>query len=447
MPEILDNKGPYTIHTDEDRQRILNVIGGYTSVDEFVDELLVGVPKHLRRPQLDLPAPISELELKEEMAGIAAENVSLDGRISFLGSGVARNFIPAIVGAMMGNQKFYTVYTPYRPEVSQGTLQYTYELQQMLKKLYKMGLAGAGVYSGDTAAAEAMRATFRITGRRAVGIVDSVDPNMQEVVATYAFGEDAQVRKLSNPEQIDDDLACVLVQQPTFHGDIEDIERWERAVHAKGGLMVVSEDPIFAGMFAPAGDFNADFVVGEGQPLGITPRFGGSYYGIFTCRAEYVRNLPGRIYAETVDDQNRRGYVMVLGTREQYAAREKATSNLTTAVAYNALAVAITLAALGEYGVRHMGKLSYERAHYLAELISEIPGFGVLNRGDFFRQFVMRSPIPISELNSRLLERGIIGGFDVSEQVGENAALISVTEMNPSRHLDELVEHLKGVSK
>ncbi len=446
MPEQ-DNRVPYTVHTDADRQRILSTIGNYASVDEFVDELLVSVPPHLRRPQLDLPAPISEIELREEMASIAAENVSLDGKISFLGAGVSRNFIPAVVGAMMSNQKFYTVYTPYRPEIAQGTLQYTYELQEMLKKHYKMGLAGAGVYSGDTAAAEAMRATFRITGRRNIGIVDGVDPNMQEVIATYAFGEDAQVRKVAEPSQIDDDLACILVQQPTFHGDIGDLQKWEGAIHEKGGLMVVSEDPVFAGMFEPAGNFNADFVVGEGQPLGITPRFGGSYYGIFLSKSEYVRNLPGRIYAETVDDQNRRGYVMVLATREQYAARAKATSNLTTAAALNALAVSITLAALGEYGIRHMGTLSYERAHYLSEQVSQIPGFGVLNKKDFFRQFVMRSPIPVSELNNRLLEKGIIGGYDVSDQIGEDAVLMSVTEVNSIRQLDKLIGELKEVKK
>ncbi|MBI4497136.1 MAG: aminomethyl-transferring glycine dehydrogenase subunit GcvPA, partial [Chloroflexi bacterium] len=394
----------YIPNTDADRAAMLRAIGVDAPHDLFTD-----IPAAYRDPALRLPPPLSELELKRELGRIAARNAALDGfggMPSFLGGGVYRHFIPSVVGSIVARAEFYTAYTPYQPEISQGTLQYTYELQSMLCQLTGMDVANAGMYDGATAAGEAALMAARLTGRQAVAVFSTVAPNIRDVVATYCSGPELAVREIAagGPPQVGGEVACVLVQQPNAFGYLEDLGAWGRAAHAAGALLVVSVDPISLGLFRPPADYGADIVVGEAQALGNAPNFGGPYLGIFTCREQFLRQMPGRIVGRTTDAEGRTGYVMTLQTREQHIRRERATSNICTSQALVALAATVYLACLGPRGLRQIAELCYHKAHYAAALIAKLPGFELAFDRPFFKEFVVRCPVAPAELNRRLLE-------------------------------------------
>jgi glycine dehydrogenase subunit 1 len=376
---------------------------------------------------------------------MAAENATPGDYACFLGAGSYRHFVPAIVRQLASRSEFMTAYTPYQPEVAQGTLQAHYEFQSLVCQLTGMDVANAGMYDGSTSLAEAALMAARITKRSRIAVLDTVSPALLHVVETYARAPGLEIYTVSpyGPE-LDDDTACLIVQQPGFLGYIEDMQALSKMAHEIGALLVVSADPMSLGMFKPPAEYDADIVVGEGQTLGIPPTYGGPYVGIFTCKQKYIRQMPGRIVGKTVDTQGREGYVLTLQTREQHIRRERATSNICTSVGLIALMSTVYMAAQGRRGLRHVAELCYHKAHYAASLIEKIPGYSLPLQDTFFREFVVQCPIEPAEINRRLLERKIIGGLDVSDQI-PNGMLICCTDVNTREEIENLARALSEI--
>ncbi len=427
---------PYIANTDDDRRAMLKVIGAATADDLFAD-----IPSGLRIEGLDLPPALSEQELVREMAVLAAQNdVPGDGMACFLGAGAYRHFIPSVVGHVIGRSEFYTAYTPYQAEISQGTLQTMFELQSMICELMAMDVTNAGMYDGASALAEACLMACSITGRRRIALLDSVNPSYAAVVRTYARGRGLAVDTLSDAD-LSEEHACLAVQHPNFFGYLEDVWAHESAAHAAGALLIAVADPISLGLLAPPGEYGADIAVAEGQSLGWPVSFGGPFLGLFACRQQYLRQMPGRIVGRTTDIDGRTGYVLTLQTREQHIRRERATSTLCTRQQLVGLAAAVYLAAVGRHGLRQIAEACYHKSHYAAQQIAALPGYSLAFQTPFFKEFTVRCPKPPAQLLPRLLEQGIIGGLDVSSQV-EDGMLVCVTEVNTRQEIDRLVEAL-----
>jgi len=432
---------PYIPNTETDREAMLAAIGVAS-----VEELFADIPSEFRTGELSLPPALSEPELVRELAALAERNQPVDSMPCFLGGGAYRHFIPSVVGEVIGRSEYATAYTPYQAEISQGTLQTAFEFQSMVCELTAMDVANAGMYDGASALAEACLMAAGVTGRRRIALLSTVHPHHQAVVRTYAFGRDLTVDVLS-PDglALSEEHACLAVQQPNFFGYLlPDVEALERAAHEAGALLVVSVDPISLGLFRPPGDYGADVVVGEGQSLGSPLNFGGPYLGLFACRQQYLRQMPGRIIGRTSDAQGRTGYVLTLQTREQHIRRERASSNICTSQQLVALAATVYLAAMGKQGLRQVAELCYHKAHYAAQRIAQLSGYSLAFDGLFFKEFVVRCPRPPSAVNRALLERGIVGGLDVSQYV-ENGLLLCVTEMNSREEIDRLAEALAEI--
>jgi glycine dehydrogenase subunit 1 len=438
---------PYIANTDADRRAMLAAIGVDSS-----DELFADIPPEFRIEGLNLPPALSEPELVRELTGLAERNRPAGEMPCFLGGGAYRHFIPSVVREVIGRSEFATAYTPYQAEISQGTLQTAFEFQSLVCELTGMDVANAGMYDGASALAEACLMTAAVTGRRRVALLSTVHPHSQAVVRTYAFGRGLAVDVLPLGDlTLNEGHACLAVQQPNFFGYLEDVEALEKAAHAAGALSVVSVDPISLGLFRPPGEYGADIVVGEGQSLGVPLCFGGPYLGLFACRQKYLRQMPGRLVGRTTDAQGRTGYVLTLQTREQHIRRERATSNICTSQQLLALAATVYLAAMGKQGLRQVAELCYHKAYYAAERIAALPGYSLApasggsasggGAGVFFKEFVVRCPRPPVEVNRALLERGIIGGLDVSDQI-PNGLLLCVTELNTRAEIEALVEGL-----
>jgi len=428
---------PYIPNTDDDRHSMLDAIG-----IRGVDELFVDIPGDFRIGGLNLPPALPELDLTREMASLAAQNiVAANGVASFLGGGAYRHFIPSTVGHIISRSEYYTAYTPYQPEISQGTLQTMFELQSMVCELTGMDVTNAGMYDGASALAEACLMACRVTGRERIAIHRSVNPAWLAVVRTYAHGPDLAVDVVDGG-RLTEEHACLAVQQPAFIGDLIDVWSLEEAAHGAGALCIAAVDPISLGILTPPGEYGADIVVAEGQSLGWPVNFGGPWLGLFACREEYIRQMPGRIVGRTSDLDGRTGYVLTLQTREQHIRRERATSNICTSQQLVGLAATVYLATVGKQGLRQIAEACYQKAHYAAELIDGLDGYSVDLQKPFFKEFVARCPRPPAEINYRLLERGIIGGLDVSDQV-ENGMLLCVTEMNTREETERLVDGLR----
>ena len=430
-----------------------------------IDELFQDIPDEIRNPNLALPQPMSELEVQKELAGLSSRNRALGSGPSFLGAGSYNHFIPAIVKALMTRGEFLTAYTPYQAEASQGTLQVIYEFQTLISNLYGMEVANAGMYDGATSLAEGVLMACRVTRRSRMAVADTLCPYYRQVIVAYCQAQGLELHSVSPGQSLslDQETACLVVQYPNFYGYIEDLAALTKAAHAQGALIVVSADPMAMGMFQPPGHYGADIVTGEGQPLGIPPSYGGPYVGLFSTKQEYIRQMPSRLSGRTVDSQGRTGYVLTLQTREQHIRRERATSNICTNEALYALASTIYLAALGKQGLRSVAELCYQKAHYAAARIAQLPGYTLPIQGTFFQEFVVQCPVSPSSINSRLLEQNILGGLDLSEAFSNahpseggttggstsppsghftNAMLLCVTEMNSRQEIDALVEAL-----
>ena len=444
---------PFIANTDADRAAMLAAVGVARVEDLFHD-----VPEAFRYPALDLPEALSELEAVRELTSLANENENLDELVSFLGAGAYRHFIPSVVDFLSGRSEFYTAYTPYQPEVSQGTLQAIFEYQSMICALTGMDAANASHYDGATATAEAViMALNTVKGKRKRVILSpTLNPQYREVVRTYTQGmgleivgdheNDADFHALL--KLCDANTACIVVQNPDFLGNVhspQEMQDLADAVHAQGALLAVAVDPISLGLFTPPGQYGADIVMGEGQSLGIPLGFGGPYLGFFAMRERDVRKSAGRIAGETVDLDGERGYVLTLSTREQHIKRARATSNICSNQALMALRAAIYLAAMGKQGLRSVAEQCYHKAQYAATKISMIPGYEIVNQGPFFKEFVVRCPAPVADVKAHLLlEWGIIPGYDLRADYPElgECLLVCVTEMNTAEEIDALAEAL-----
>jgi len=432
---------PYIPNTDEDRRSMLEAIG-----IRSVDELFADLPDRFRIGGLDLPPALPELDLTREMAALAEQNIVAANRVtSFLGGGAYRHFIPSTVAHIISRSEYYTAYTPYQPEISQGTLQTMFELQSMVCELTGMDVTNAGMYDGASALAEACLMACRVTSRDRIAVHPSVNPAWLDVVRLYAHGPDLAVDVLAGGEATDAH-ACLAVQQPGFLGDLIDVWSLGEATHATGALYITAVDPISLGMLTPTGEYGADIVVAEGQSLGWPVNFGGPWLGLFACREEYIRQMPGRIVGLTSDLEGRTGYVLTLQTREQHIRRERATSNICTSQQLVGLAATVYLATVGKQGLRQVAEACYHKAHFAASLIEGLDGYSVELETPFFKEFVVQCPRPPADSNRALLERDIIGGLDVSEQ-DENGMLVCVTEMNTREDIERLAEGLREVAR
>ena len=406
-----------------------------------IEELFQDVPERLRHAQFNLPSPLSELELKKELNQLASLNASLDNYACFLGGGSYHHFIPSTVEHVIGRSELYTAYTPYQAEVSQGTLQGTYEYQSLVCQLTGMEVSNAGMYDGSTAAAEAAIMACLVTRKGKVAVSTTVNPTYREVISTYVKGRNLSVETVELNPSLSSDFACLVVQQPNFFGYLEEMEAHVQKAHDTGALFIAIVDPISLGMFKPPGRYGADIAVADGQALGNPTSFGGPGLGVFTCRQEYLRQMPGRIVGKTVDVDGKPGYVMTLVTREQYIRRERATSNICTSEALMALAAAVYLATLGKMGLRQVAELCYHKAHYAAERIARLKGYSLVLPEPFFKEFAIRCPLAPSRINQALFKEGMIGGLDISHMI-DNSMLLCVTEMNTKDEIDRLVEIL-----
>ena len=432
---------PYISNTDADRKAMLESVGVAS-----VAELFLEIPESHRDPPLDLPAPLAELELIRELRSLSLKNANLDDYACFLGAGSYNHYIPSVVRHVTGRSEFYTSYTPYQAEISQGTLQTTYDFQSMVCHLTGMDVANAGMYDGSTALAEAALMACRLTRRRNVVVLDTVSPLYRDIIAHY-MGPQGIGMSVVSPDNlaVTDADACVLTQYPDFYGRIQALTPYAEAAHEAKALLVVSADPVALAMFKSPGDYGADIVVGEGQTVGSPTTFGGPYVGLFSAKTKHLRQMPGRIVGKTTDDRGREGYVLTLQTREQHIRRQTATSNICTSEALVALASTAYLTAVGPKGLAHVAELCYHKAHYAASQIAELPGYSLPFDAPFFREFVVRCPKSPSEINAALLDAQIIGGLDVSDTV-PNGMLLCATEMNTRDQIDHLVQTLKAQS-
>ena len=445
---------PYIPHTDAERFEMLKTIGV-----EKIEDLFRDVPEAVRFPKLDLPAAISEMEVMWELQNIAGANVNTGDFACFLGAGAYNHYIPTTVNYVLSRGEFYTAYTPYQPEISQGTLQAMFEYQSMMCALTGMEVSNASHYDGATSLAEGVMMAVAVSRgeRRKVVISPAVHPQYRGVVCTYTQGMELNITGDENLEAtipdllklLDDKTAALVVQSPNFFGQIEDLKGLADAVHAAGALLIVVANPISLGLLTPPGQFGADIVCGEGQPLGIPLSFGGPYLGFFTTRKNLVRQMAGRLVGETVDMDNQRGYVLTLSTREQHIRREKATSNICSNQGLMALAAAVYMSTMGKCGLRNVAELNYHKAHYAAEQIDALRGFVVDKRKPFFNEFVVKCPKSVATVNAHLLdEHGILGGYDLGQEYPhlKNHMLVAVTEMNTKEQIDELVAVLEHLS-
>ena len=432
----------YLPHTEAQRQEMLAAIGVAS-----VDELFADIPDAFRNPDLSLPPALTELELFREIGGLAKRNAVPGDVPCFVGGGVYRHFIPSVVSAMVSRGEFLTSYTPYQPEVSQGTLQATYEYQSMICEITGMEAANAGMYEGASSLAEAALMACRVTGRHSVVVHDTVNPRYRAVIDTYLLPQGVEiVTAPPGGERITDATACVLAQYPDCYGGMRDLTPLADAAHETGALLAVSADPVALGMFRAPGDMGAEIVTGETQPIGVNMSFGGPYVGYFACKMAYIRQMPGRIVGRTVDHAGRIGYALTLQTREQHIRRERATSNICTSEALIATGTAVCLAALGPGGLRQMAELSYQKAHYSASEIAALDGYEVVDNGPWFNEFVVRCPRSAAETNAALWQRGIIGGLEVGGAFA-NGLLLSVTEMNTREEIDALAAALREIAQ
>lgn len=443
----------YAPHTAAEQAAMLEAIGAAS-----LDELFADVPRAHRFPRLDLPDGLSEPEVAALFRRRAGANGALDTHSCYLGAGAYHHYTPALIPHLLFRSELYTAYTPYQPEVSQGTLQTIFEFQTMVARLFGMEVANASLYDGSTALAEAALMAARLRpGRQTVVVSEAVHPEYRQVLATYLSG--IGLRIVTVPfdhaagetdrgalrRALDADSAAVLTQYPNFFGVIEPLAELVELTHAAGALAVTSADPVALAMLRPPGELGVDIATAEGQPLGIPLFYGGPYVGLLATSLRNVRQMPGRLAGAAYDAAGRRGYVLTLKPREQDIRRERATSNICTNEALIATAVAIYLAALGPRGLREVADQCYHRSHYLAAELARLPGFEARFDRPFLREFTLRTPRPPADLNRRLwAEHGIVGGLDLGRfDLGlDGCWLLTATELNARADLDRLAAAL-----
>ncbi len=446
----------YVPHTGAQVSEMLRAIG----VEKF-DDLIKAIPSDVRlEGGLNLPDGLSELEVTQRMKELGRKNRPAVEAVNFLGGGSYDHFIPAGVGAMLARSEWYTAYTPYQPEVSQGSLQAIYEYQSVICDITGMDVANASLYDGSTAAVEGMLLALRNAKKREkVVLSEGLHPHTLKVIETYAqangielavvpVGADGRTDAKKLADALDASTAVFTFAQPNFFGVLEDAPALTEAAHQSGALAHASVYPVSLGMVAPPGEYGADIVSGEGQCLGNRMGFGGPYLGIFAVKQELIRQLPGRLSGQTLDLDGKRGFVLTLQTREQHIRRGKATSNICTNQGLNALAALIHLALIGKEGFRQVANLCYHKAHYLHDTLSAETKFKPVHTAPFFNEFVVESPIPAGEAIDMLAEQGILGGIRLGRffPKDETGILIAVTEKRTRAELDAYVHALKSIA-
>lgn len=439
----------YLPMTEEDKRAMLETIG-VTSVDELFGD----IPEKVRfKGELNITPAKSETSLMKELFQMANRNADLKRNVSFLGAGVYDHYIPVIVDHVISRSEFYTAYTPYQPEISQGELQAIFEFQTMICELTGMDVANSSMYDGGTALAEAAMLSAGHTKRKTILVSHAVHPEYRDVLKTYAKGQNLEVIEVPVSEGVTDinalkglvneGTAAVIVQYPNFFGRIEPMKELEEIIHAGKAMFVVSSNPLSLGVLTPPGKFGADIVAGDAQVFGISTAFGGPHCGYFAVTNKLMRKLPGRLVGQTTDDEGRRGFVLTLQAREQHIRREKATSNICSNQALNALAASVAMTALGKKGVREMAASNLQKAHY-AKTAFKAHEFDVVYDGHFFNEFVIKLNKPVKEVNQQLLQKGIIGGYALGRDYPElsNHMLIAVTEQRTKDEIDTFVKEL-----
>ncbi|MCH7321813.1 aminomethyl-transferring glycine dehydrogenase subunit GcvPA [Solibacillus sp. MA9] len=442
-------KHRYLPMTEQDQQEMLATIGVAT-----IDELFADIPEKVRfKGQYNIKEAKSEAALMKELAQLAAKNKDTASNVSFLGAGVYNHYKPIIVDHVISRSEFYTAYTPYQPEISQGELQAIFEFQTMIAELTGMDLANSSMYDGGTSLAEAGMLAAGHTRRKKLLVSGAVHPEYKDVVATYAYGQSIEVITIPTKDGVtdiealkglvDDQTAGVIVQYPNFFGQVENLQPLADITHDAKGLFIVSSNPLALGVLTPPGKLGADITVGDAQPFGIAEAFGGPHCGFFAVTNKLMRKVPGRLVGETVDQDGRRGYVLTLQAREQHIRRDKATSNICSNQALLALAASVAMTALGKQGVQEMAKQNIVKTRY-AKNAFEAAGFEVAYQGAHFNEIVVKTNASVTDINKKLIEKGIIGGFDLGRVYPElaNHALIAVTEIRTKEEIDALVAEM-----
>jgi glycine cleavage system P protein (glycine dehydrogenase) subunit 1 len=440
----------YLPNTRREQQEMLGVVGAGS-----IEDLLVRVPAKARlaRP-LGLGPAVAEMDLVRQLRELAASNADADSYVSFLGGGSYDHHIPSVINHMILRGEFFTAYTPYQPEASQGTLRTIYEYQTMIAELTGMDVANASIYDGASALAEAVLMAHGTTGRSEVVVAASVSPLYRRVVATYCQGAGIRVREAAAPDGVLDleaarkacgeATAALVVQSPNFYGCLEDVRAATEIAHGAGALAIVAVDPVNLGVLEAPGKLGADIVVGEGQGLGIPMAFGGPGLGVFAAKKDLVRRMPGRLVGATVDLEGHRGFVLTLQTREQHIRRAKATSNICTNVALCALMATIYLATLGKQGLARVGQLSTAKAHYAAERLTAIPGVSLRFAAPFFKEFAIKLPKRPETVVGKLLRQKILGGVPLRafDRRQGDCLLVAVTEQRTREEIDRFADAL-----
>ncbi|XJZ29108.1 aminomethyl-transferring glycine dehydrogenase subunit GcvPA [Bacillota bacterium Lsc_1132] len=443
------NQHRYLPMTEQDQKEMLKAVGVSS-----IDELFSDIPEKVKfKGEYKIKAAKPETALMRELTQMAERNADLKRNVSFLGAGVYDHYIPVIVDHVLSRSEFYTAYTPYQPEISQGELQAIFEFQTMICELTGMDVANSSMYDGGTALAEAAMLSAGQTKRKKVLISKAIHPESKDVVKTYAKGQYIEVMEIPVKDGItdlealksmaSDEIAAVIVQYPNFYGRIEPLKELGEIAHANKSLFVVSSNPLSLGALTPPGQFGADIVVGDAQVFGIPTAFGGPHCGYFAVTNKLMRKVPGRLVGQTVDDQGRRGFVLTLQAREQHIRRDKATSNICSNQALNALAASVAMIALGKKGVREMALANMQKAHYAKTALKQ-SGFEIVNDGPSFNEFILKLNRPVKEVNKLLLQKGIIGGYDLGRDDPElaNHMLVAVTEQRTKEEIDTFVKEM-----
>ena len=443
-------------HTEQDIREMLEKIGLRN-----IDELFASIPDtlRLRDKVLDLPTALSETELVSTFKHTQKRNPDPDEMSTFLGAGAYRHYSPALIGNLVLRGEFSTSYTPYQPEVSQGTLQAIFEFQTMIAMLTGMDIANASMYDGASALAEAVLMAHRINGKNEFLIARAAHPEYRQTVMTYLRGTDHQLIDVPYDSRgktdlefirsnLSDKTSAVVLQTPNFFGIVEEYEALGKELAERDALLIVTvTEPLSLGILKPPGERGADIVVGEAQSFGLPVSFGGPYVGFFATREQYIRQVPGRVTGETTDRNGRRAFVLTLSTREQHIRRERATSNICTNQGLCALAATIYLAVMGKQGLRELAVLNLRKADYLKNKLSKVGGFEIRFNADTFNEFVLKCPKPAKEVRDALLEHKILAGFPLGEHYPEfaDSLLLCATEMNTVEAIDRLAEKLEGI--
>lgn len=443
----------YIPNTAEDKREMLAEINIKSIEDLFSD-----IPESLRfNEDLNIPKIMSELELKKHMSSLAAKNKTTEDFSSFLGAGAYQHFIPSTVNSIVSRSEFYSAYTPYQPEISQGELQGIFEFQSLIAELTGMEAANSSMYDGASSLAEAAAMAAVVTKRKKIIIASTVHPEIREVLLTNAHGRQLEIIQVNFnngvtdveeiKETIDEETAAVIVQYPNFFGLIEEMETIEKIAHENKALFIVSANPMALPILKSPGEYKADIVVGDNQPMGVPISFGGPHVGFFATNSKLIRKMPGRIVGQTHDKDGNRGYVLTLQTREQHIRREKATSNICSNQALVALASAVYMNTMGKKGIYEVAKQNLEKAHYAYNLLKAIDGVEIFSVNPFFNEFTILLPKSVSEINQQLLEDNIIGGYDLSKAYPQikNGMLIAITEVKTKEEIDKFANRLEGL--